>query len=334
MLGSSFFLMSETVYAESVSQQRFKRMKAQAASGDKRAQYRLGLAYMLGNEVKVDINESIHWFKQSAKQGYIKAAHKLGVLYFNNRDGKRNYAQAVQWFTVGAKRNYAPSQYFLAKMYFTGKGVTKDLDYALVWSARAGKNGMNTRRQYQQIELALKSKSKKRSTPKRSVKPKKRVAARPPRRSQRKKRQRNQNRGYSARSKRHTLEVVLSGFWMKGGKPAEHMPSGLNKCKQKGETINCVSERTSRSTNDYRADYKVDTTLFGFTRNGTFNIQFRITYIFVLPFDSDDPDPSYDMPKTGRSKTVNIRHCQILDKTNIRCFSDDKKIKELFTKIK
>jgi len=325
---STFVLCNSTTYAvNSVFDQRFERIKKQAGSGDKRAQYRLGLAYMLGNDVKVNIGEAIHWLDKSAKQGYIKAAHKIGVLYYNNRDGKRNYRKAVRWFTVAAKRNYAPAQYYLAKMYFVGKGVTRDLDFALVWSARAGKNGMDTKRQTLQIERAIKLRTGKvRIAAKKRVpvvkKRTKRVT--PPRRI----------RGgiYNARSTRHVLELVLSGYWKYKGKAADHMPSSVNKCTEKNGAVHCTSERISRSTNDYRADYKVNSTFFNFNRSGQFNVQYRVTYLFVLPFDSDDPNPTYEMPSTGRSKKVTILNCQILSKQKIRCKSPDKKIEEHYVK--
>lgn len=337
-------LVNTSVYAvDTVFEQRFNRIQKQAATGDRRAQYRLGLAYMLGNDVKVDIGEAIHWLEKSAEQGYVKAAHKLGVLYFNNRSGRKNYAKAVKWFTVAAKRNYAPAQYFLAKMYFVGKGVTRDLDYALVWSARAGKNGMNTKRQLRQIERAIKARSNKsnkvatktktvKATPK-IVKPPAQISKPVPRRPKPVAPKRIARPGiFSARSRRHVLELVLSGYWMLDNKPADHMPSAKNKCTEKKGAIHCRSERLSRSTNDYRADYKVNSTFFNFNRTGQFNVQYRITYLFVLPFDSDDPNPSYAMPAAGKSKKVIILNCQTLSKTKIRCLSPDKKVHELYTK--
>ena len=335
LAGATIFMNSASYAVNSVFDQRFERIKKQAGAGDKRAQYRLGLAYMLGNEVKVDIGEAIHWLKKSAKQGYVKAAHKLGVLYFNNRDGKKNYSKAVKWFTVAAKRNYAPSQYFLAKMYFVGKGVPRDLDYALVWLARAGKNGMNTKRQIRQIERAIKTRSNKSRTvaKQRPVKNKRPVktVSRPAKKSEPTRRSRPGI--YSARSTRHVLELVLSGYWTLNGKPADHMPSAVNKCTEKNGALHCASERLSRSTKNYRADYKVNSTFFNFNRSGQFNVQYRVTYLFVLPFDSDDPNPNYEMPTAGRSKTVTILSCQVLDKKKIRCQSPDKKVSEIYTKI-
>ncbi len=327
---SSFVLYNSTTYAvNTIFDQRFERIKKQAATGDKRAQYRLGLAYMLGNDVKVNIGESIYWLGKSAKQGYVKAAHKIGVLYYNNRDGRKNYGKAVRWFTIAAKRNYAPSQYYLAKMYFIGKGIPRDLDFALVWSARAGKNGMDTKRQIRQIERAIKLRAAKTHI---AAKKKKKI-----RTKQKLIRTNTPSKAvrpgiYNARSTRHVLELVLSGYWALNDKPADHMPSSVNKCAEKNGAVHCKSERISRSTKDYRADYTVNSTFFNFNRSGQFNVQYRVTYIFVLPSDPDDPDPSYQMPTAGRSTTVTILNCQILSKKKIRCKSPDKKIEEHYSK--
>jgi len=329
LLGSFVLYNSATYAVNTVFDQRFERIKKQAATGDKRAQYRLGLAYMLGNDVKVNIGEAVYWLGKSAKQGYVKAAHKIGVLYYNNRDGRKNYRKAAKWFTIAAKRNYAPSQYYLAKMYFIGKGIPRDLDFALVWSARAGKNGMDTKRQIRQIERAIKLRAGKTrvATKKKAptaFKTKKRRTSTAPRTAR---------AGiYNSRSTRHVLELVLSGYWTYNGKPADHMPSSVNKCAEKNGAVHCKSERISRSTKDYRADYTVNSTFFNFNRSGQFNIQYRVTYIFVLPFDPDDPDPSYQMPTAGRSKAVTILNCQILSKKKIRCKSPDKKVEEHYIK--
>ncbi|VAW79555.1 hypothetical protein MNBD_GAMMA12-3788 [hydrothermal vent metagenome] len=354
-ISSYFFLFVPTIFAAKASTEyRFDRIKTQASKGNKRAQYRLGLAYTLGIETKVNITMAIYWLGKSANQGYIKAAHKIGVLYYGNLDGRKNYTKAAHWLKTAAKQNYAPSQYHLAKMYFVGKGVSRDLDLALVWSARAGKNGMNTQRQIRQIEHAIigrtvKTNFKSDTT---SIKPhkiepvsnktlilaeknyfkstKETVVAKLQTKHTTNIKLRHKHHG--GHSTKNHIKLIISGNWIFKGKAAVHMPSAINKCTYKNDSISCASSRTSRSTSHYRVDYKVNSIFSNIQRNGEFNLQYRITNLFILPFDSDDPNPHYKIPTTGKlDKSMNL-NCKILSNKKIRCESIDKAVIENYVK--
>ncbi len=354
-ISSNFFLCISTTYAtKNLTEYRLERIKNQASQGNKRAQYRLGLAYTLGIDTKVNITMALYWLGKSANQGYIKAAHKIGILYDSNRDGKKNFLKAVHWFKVAAQKNYAPAQYHLAKMYFIGKGISRDLDLALVWSTRAGKNGMNTHRQIRQIEQAIIGRTTKAdiNSDTALLRPRK-VGSRPNKTLPKTKKNyfkitketpstklqikrttstKLRHKHYGSHSTKNHIKLIISGNWVFKGKAAIHMPSAINKCTHKNDTISCASSRTSLSTKNYRVDYKVNSTFSNIRRNGEFNLQYRITNLFILPFDSDDPNPHYKIPTTGKlDKFMNLS-CKLLSNTNIRCESKDKKIIENYTK--
>ena len=52
-----------------------------ADSGDKRAQFNLGLMYDEGRGVSQDRKQALAWWEKSANQGYAQAQHNLALAY-------------------------------------------------------------------------------------------------------------------------------------------------------------------------------------------------------------------------------------------------------------
>lgn len=80
------------------------KLKAAAAKGHKKAQYRLGRCYDKGHGVAEDNKLAFAWYMKSAAQGYAKAEYHVG------------------------------------RCYLKGKGVAVDKEKAKVWLKRAIKN--------------------------------------------------------------------------------------------------------------------------------------------------------------------------------------------------
>jgi len=56
-----------------------KALELKAQSGDHKAQYKLGEIYAVGNkEIEKNVNKSLYWYQQSAKNGNEAAQYILG----------------------------------------------------------------------------------------------------------------------------------------------------------------------------------------------------------------------------------------------------------------
>ncbi len=350
LLGATSSILSiNAVLANSTFSQRFERIKMQAAAGEKRSQYKLALSYLRGNDIKTDIGEAIHWFKKSAKQGYIKAAHKLGMIYYFSKNGSARYKKAFYWFSHAAKNNHAESQYYLGKLYAEGKGVRRNYQYSLMWLKKAESlDFLAASREINNIRALMRKKGLKRIATIRTQPqlPKEdktenpvadidtTVATTPITRKPAETNARKLGVGgpfkpvatiVSAQKPViedkvfKTSEVLLAGFWLKNGKPAEAMPSALNKCTFLQGIMTCMSKRLNKQTDVAQVSYKVQTRFVNFKPNGTFHIKFRKKYIFVLPLDADDPNPDVDIPSTGWQRDVKEMKCQIVSESQISC---------------
>ncbi len=134
--------VTSPLYSYTIFDQRTKALISQAKAGDKRAQYKLGLAYLRGTTVKYNRYRARNWLRKSAAQNYYKAWYTLGEMHFTSKYRMRNYRVAFRWFMKAAKNNHGQSQYYIALHYFTGKGVARKNYSALIWAARAKKNGV------------------------------------------------------------------------------------------------------------------------------------------------------------------------------------------------
>jgi len=339
-LSLSLSLSQQLFSADTLFDKRFERWKKQASQGDKRAQYKLGVSYLRGNEVKVNIPEAIKWFTKSAKQNYVKAAHKLGLIYYNNKDGNKNYKRGFRWFLKAANKKYAPSQYYVGKMYLEARGVKQDLERALLWAKRAENQQLiKAQNLIGSISEAMGGGKTKKRKPK--IEPKKLVKRSP------KIKKNNTNKNSTAGKARPdpkqnpplnsiatlfaTQKIVTKSKWLMNGKPAEHMPSSLTRCQPAGNTIKCITGRLKGETSSYTAHYQVQTTLSDFKPTGTFNLKYRKNFIFVLPEDPDDPSPDEDSPALGWQKSHSNLRCRVLSKNKMHCFTDEFKV-ERFTK--
>ena len=104
-----------------------------AESGNKVAQYNLGLYY----DTKQEYDKAAYWYKKSAEQGVAKAQCNLGGCYGRGQGVEQNHQQEVYWYTKAAEQGNAIAQYNLAIAYWNGAGVTKDDEKAAYWYKKA-----------------------------------------------------------------------------------------------------------------------------------------------------------------------------------------------------
>jgi len=331
---------SGSVQANTSFNPRFERIKTQAAAGDKRSQYKLALAYLRGNDIKSDVNEAIYWFEKSARQGYIKAAHKLGMIYYFSKNSSTRYKQAFYWFAQAAKNNHAESQYYLGKLYAEGRGVRRNYDRSLMWLKKAqGLDFLAATREINQIRPLIKKLGRSTRvtvvkptltkptlvTPATNITPTVATSTTrtlgvggPLKPSPRIVTPVEQPTATVVKTFK-TSEILLSGLWHKNGKPAENMPSSLNKCTFSQGMMTCMSKRLNKETDVAQVSYKVQSRFINFKPDGTFDIKYRKNFIFVLPLDADDPNPNVKIPVTGWQRGIKKMKCRIVSKSQIAC---------------
>lgn len=107
--------------------------KKAAESGNKKAQYYLGICYKNGEGVDKDYTEASKWYEKAAEQGHVYAQYRLGNLLYNNKI----FTEAATWYKKAAEQNLSEAQYCIGKCYFEGVGVIKDFTEAIKWYRKA-----------------------------------------------------------------------------------------------------------------------------------------------------------------------------------------------------
>jgi TPR repeat protein len=130
----ALLILSLTV---AVSAQNIAELKKQAAAGDAKVQYSLGVAYANGYGVSEDKSEALRWWRKAADQGYIKAEFRLGVAYDLGDGVPKDEAEAARWYRKAADQGYAEAQFSLGAAYRDGAGVPKDNAEAYFWLSLA-----------------------------------------------------------------------------------------------------------------------------------------------------------------------------------------------------
>ncbi len=82
--------------------QAFEQCLEAAQSGDKDAQFLLGLMYGLGLGVAQDYEQALRWYRDAARQGSSKAQVNLGYMYGTGRGVPQDFIEAYAWYNVAA----------------------------------------------------------------------------------------------------------------------------------------------------------------------------------------------------------------------------------------
>lgn len=114
----------------------------EARHGDYIAQWRVGLAYELGND-GVDKNDSVafYWYQKCADLGYDRAQARLAYFYENGRGTEVDYRKAFLLYRKAAMQGMSSAQKDLGICYELGRGVAKDLRQAVEWCKKAVESG-------------------------------------------------------------------------------------------------------------------------------------------------------------------------------------------------
>jgi len=294
------------VYSYTIFDQRTKQLIIKANAGNKRAQYKLGIAYMSGTSVKYNRDEAMKWLKKSAAQKYHKAWFRLGELHYESKYGLRNYKVSYQWFHKAAASNHGLSQYYLALQLFSGKGVDQQVSKALFWANRAKQNGVA---EATGLLLKIRKNETRLSSATKPVLKESNVASR--------KITKKRARIVDVR------KLLYIGKWNQNGKPSIYMPSASNYCVKVNNKIRCTSKRIRDKNTAYTADFRIVSLITGFKPEGEFMIRYRKKYVLVL---RSDPKQEEIIPGLGFDEKVLKLQCRVLKSDQIDCYKPDNSI--------
>ena len=105
------------------------------------AQYWLATLYERGRGVPKDNAKAAQWYEPAAKAGNAKAMYRLGVAYVEGWNGEPDYGVAADWFTKAANFGVIDAQFNLAVLYERGEGVPQNFTNAFKWYAIAAAQG-------------------------------------------------------------------------------------------------------------------------------------------------------------------------------------------------
>lgn len=96
-------------------------LEERARAGEAEAQYRLGLAYLMGEGVPQDYARAAEWFEKAAEQGVADAQFQIGTLYAYGTGVPFSQAEAVHWWRQAAARGSLEAEALLNAGRTSGK---------------------------------------------------------------------------------------------------------------------------------------------------------------------------------------------------------------------
>jgi hypothetical protein len=124
-------------------------LRSRADHGDAEAQYRMGMRYTTGDEVRRHHVRARGWFELAAAQGHRGAQYRLGMAYAKGRGAPHDDHRALEWFAKAAGQGHVRAQYQLGDAYLNGRGTPKEPAWAARWLGKAADAG------YAEAQLAL-----------------------------------------------------------------------------------------------------------------------------------------------------------------------------------
>lgn len=114
---------------------------ALAEQGDERAAYSYAECLRSGTGVKANPEESVFWYRMSARRLYPAAAYRLAVLLGDDTRFGDSKKQSFFWLRVAAELGDIDAAVLLANTYERGDGVEASHRHALFWLTKAAKAG-------------------------------------------------------------------------------------------------------------------------------------------------------------------------------------------------
>lgn len=80
-----------------------KNLISLAESGDEKAQTELGVCYIKGDGVELDLKKAVFWWQKAADQNFAEAQYYLGLCYVNGSGVEKNNEKAKELWTKAAE---------------------------------------------------------------------------------------------------------------------------------------------------------------------------------------------------------------------------------------
>jgi len=90
--------------------------KDAAQAGNAEAQYNLGAAFRWGVGVTQDLDQAVHWIRQSAEKGYAPAELALGSFFEKGEGVAADDEEALRWYKKAAAQGDVEAQKALAAL--------------------------------------------------------------------------------------------------------------------------------------------------------------------------------------------------------------------------
>lgn len=128
--------------ADDEDKSKFRELLDCAKSGDAVAQFRLGHAFVYGEDgAKMNEHHGVMWLKQSAAQGNADAENLLGDCYGHGWGVGKNAEAAAKHYRSAAEKGHGEAAEEIGKWYRRGIGVEKDMAEAFHFYMIAAKAG-------------------------------------------------------------------------------------------------------------------------------------------------------------------------------------------------
>lgn len=301
------FLLPLSTFAfqdDYVWQEKFKKTVPKAEAGDINAQYELASMYEKGNGVARDYEAAFKWYLTCAEKNNDKCAYKVGYDYLHGIVVGQDYQKAYKWLNVAADHNNVRAFYFLGTMYEKGNGVSKDLDKAQRWYTRASKGG------YRLADERL-------SEVKADIKQEERELQAA---MERQRRQKKRTARAEPKVMPDVKKVLLAGEWSKRNRPAEYLPSKITQCKDKGKTLECVSQETKRNIGMADIKYTTKAIVYSIKTTGEFKVSYRNNVVDINITDKEFVESGGKVPvKLGWQDAEHKLECNVDSNNQVSC---------------
>lgn len=160
---------------DEVSSAVLRELQKRGETGDKTAQYKLGMMYLRGEGTHRNDENAFKWLRMAALNGHKDATHHLAMIYLRdlrgfqsdeeyklfkalaeNGDAEAQYYfatycvsladddnyldQIIYWYEKAAAQNFIKAQYHLGRLYIMDSGVPLDYLKAFIAFKKAAEN--------------------------------------------------------------------------------------------------------------------------------------------------------------------------------------------------
>ena len=114
-----------------------------AESGDERAAYKLGQAYLAGvGGASQSSQKAAVYYQKAAAAGHPWALYRLSEMYRSGRGVGKDFLKSSEYSFAAAKSGVAAAAYNVAMMYSTGKGAPQNQAESVKWLKQASSAGL------------------------------------------------------------------------------------------------------------------------------------------------------------------------------------------------